>query len=187
MRFFLTNISQTYGTMNPSCREAIKNLLLLVLGNFAELWCLSDEPQSKKRLEKRLLKNANLLIIATNDQIKSYTLNSQFTAVLNIIICFSARFSNNSLLLLKMHFRVFSFANKKLQGCSSDRKMLLLLQSVLFHLQNRVHFWSFNFYPSYLEKCSICPWNQPHFLRNSDKSLLSRELSKLKEIWDMIV
>ena len=31
------NISQMYGTMNPSCREAIENLLLLVLGNFAEL------------------------------------------------------------------------------------------------------------------------------------------------------
>ena len=44
--------------------------------------------------------------------------------VLDEIICFSVRFSNNLLLVLKMRFQVFSFAGKKVQGFSSDRKML---------------------------------------------------------------
>ena len=66
------------------------------------------------------------------------SLNSQFNVVLNGIICFSVRFCNNSLLMLKMRFQVFSFANKKVQGFSSDRKILMSLLLVLFHLQNRV-------------------------------------------------
>ena len=64
------------------------------------------------------------------------SLNSQFAIVLNGIICFSVWFCDNSLLVLKMLFQVFSFASKKVQGFSSDKKILLL--SVLFHLQNRV-------------------------------------------------
>ena len=65
-------------------------------------------------------------------------LNSQFIVVLEGIICFSVRFCDNLLLVLKMHFQVFSFASKKVQGFSSDRKILMSLLSVLFHLQNRV-------------------------------------------------
>ena len=42
---------------------------------------------------------------------------------------------------------------------------------MLFHLWNRVSFFK-NFSPKYLEKRTLCPWNPPHFLRNSDKSLL---------------
>ena len=100
------------------------------------------------------------------------SLNSQFKVVLNGIICFTARFCDNSLLLLKMRFQVFRFASKSIQGFSSDEKMLMSLLSVLFHLPKRVSaFW--NFSPRYLEKRSLCPWNPPHFLRNSDKSLLS--------------
>ena len=63
---------------------------------------------------------------------------SQFNAFLNGIICFSVRFCDNSLLMLKMRFQAFSFASKKVQGFSSDRKILMSLLSVLFHLQNRV-------------------------------------------------
>ena len=66
------------------------------------------------------------------------SLNTQFTVVLNGIIYFSVRFRDNSLLVLKMRFQVFSVASKKLQGFSSDREMLMLLLLVLFHLQNRV-------------------------------------------------
>ena len=33
-------------------------------------------------------------------------------------------------------------------------------------------------------KRSFCPWNQSRFLINSDKSLLSPEQRKLKEVWD---
>ena len=64
------------------------------------------------------------------------SLNSQFNVVLNSIICFSVRFCNNSLLMLKMRFQVFSFASKKVQGFSNDSKILTSLLSVLFHLQN---------------------------------------------------
>ena len=100
------------------------------------------------------------------------SLNSRFIVVLNGIICVSVRFCDNSLLLLKMRFQVFRFASKSVQRFSSDRKMLMSLLSVLFHLPNRVSvFW--NFSPRYLEKSSLYPWNPPDFLRNSDKSLLS--------------
>ena len=74
-----------------------------------------------------------------------YHLNRQLTVVLNSIICFSVRFCDNLLFVLKMHFQVFSFASKKAQGFSSDRILMSLL-SVLFHLPNHVSvFWNFNF------------------------------------------
>ena len=111
------------------------------------------------------------------------SLNSQFIVVLDGIIYFSLQFCDNSLLVLKMRFQVFSFASKKVKEFSRDRKILMSLLSVLFHLENRVSvFWNFNFKPRYLGKCSLCPWNQPHFLRNFDKSLLSSEQNNLKEI-----
>ena len=55
------------------------------------------------------------------------SLNSQFNVVLNCMICFSVRFCNNSLLVLKMRFQIFSFTSKKAQGFSSDRKMVMPL------------------------------------------------------------
>ena len=47
--------------------------------------------------------------------------------VLDGIICFSVRFCDNSLLVLKMRFQVNFFASKNVQGFSSDRKVLMLL------------------------------------------------------------
>ena len=44
------------------------------------------------------------------------SLNSQFTVVVDGIICFSEQFCDNSLLVLKMRFHVFSFASKKVHG-----------------------------------------------------------------------
>ena len=90
------------------------------------------------------------------------SLNSQFNVVLNSIIRFSVQFCDNLLLVLKMRFQVFSLASTKEQGFSSDRKMLMPLQSLFFYLQNRG------------------PWNQPHFQRNSDKSFLSPDQNNLK-------
>ena len=55
------------------------------------------------------------------------SLNSQFNAVLNGIICFSVRFCDNLLLMLKMRFQAFTFVSKKVQGFSGDRKMLMPL------------------------------------------------------------
>ena len=52
------------------------------------------------------------------------------------------QFCDNSLLVLKMRFQAFSFASKKIQGFSSDRKILMSLLSVLFHLQNRASIFS---------------------------------------------
>ena len=64
------------------------------------------------------------------------SLNSQFIVVLDGIIC------DNSLLVLKMRFQVFSFSSKKVQGFSSDRKILMSL-SVFFHLENCLTFLKF--------------------------------------------
>ena len=44
------------------------------------------------------------------------TLNRQFTFLVNRTICFSVRICDNSLLVLKMPFQVFSFSSKKVQG-----------------------------------------------------------------------
>ena len=109
--------------------------------------------------------------------------NRQFTVVLNSIIFSPVRFCEISLLVLKMSFQVFSFAIKKVQGYSSDRKIFMSLLSVFYHLRSCVsEFRNFNFYPSYLWKPSLCSWNQSHLLRNSDKSLLSPERNNLREI-----
>ena len=59
--------------------------------------------------------------------------------------------------------------------------------SVLFHRQNHVSVLrNFNFQPRYLGKCLFCLYNQPHFLRNSDKSLFylpSKTILKKSETW----
>ena len=116
------------------------------------------------------------------------SLNSQFVFVLDGILCFSVQFCDNALLVLKIRFELFFFTNKKVQGFfQCNRKILMPLLSVLFYLQNHESvFWDFKFQPRYLGKRSLCPWNQPHFLSKSDKSLLSPEQNKLKEIWDTV-
>ena len=63
---------------------------------------------------------------------------SQVIITLDGMVCFSVQFCDNSLLLLKMRFHVFTFASKKVQGFSSDRKILMSLLSVLFPLQNSI-------------------------------------------------
>ena len=50
-------------------------------------------------------------------------LNSQFTAVLNSIICFFVRFRDHSLLVLKNAFLGLFFPSEKMQGFSSERKI----------------------------------------------------------------
>ena len=40
------------------------------------------------------------------------------------------------LISVKMYFQVFSFASKKVQRFSSDRKILMSFLSVLFHREN---------------------------------------------------
>ena len=62
------------------------------------------------------------------------SLNSQVIVVLDGIICFSVQFCDNLLL----RFQVFSLASKKVLRSSSDRKILMSLLSMLFHLQNPV-------------------------------------------------
>ena len=65
------------------------------------------------------------------------SLSGQFIVVWDAIICFSVRFCDDPLPVLKMYFQVFFFPSKKVQGFSSGRKILMSLLSVLFHLQNR--------------------------------------------------
>ena len=69
-------------------------------------------------------------------------LNSQFIVV---IICFSVRFCNSSLLVLKMCFQFFSFVSKKVERVSSDRKILISLLLVSFYLQNCLSFLKIKF------------------------------------------
>ena len=70
------------------------------------------------------------------------SLNTQFIADLDVdLICFSVCFYSNLILVLKMHFWVFSFISKKVQGFSFGRKILMLFLSRLFHLQNCLSFF----------------------------------------------
>ena len=71
------------------------------------------------------------------------SLNSQLNVVVNGIIYFSVRICDNSLLVLKMCFQVFSFVNKKVQAFSSDRKILMSLLPVFFHIQTVSQFFKF--------------------------------------------
>ena len=88
----------------------------------------------------------NRQFLNQNNQWHHILLNSQFTVVLNGIICFSVRFKDSSLLVLKIRFQVFSFTSKEVQWFSCDRKISMSLLSVLFHLQNHLSvFFNFNF------------------------------------------
>ena len=55
-----------------------------------------------------------------------------------------------------MRFQVFSFARKKVQGFSSDRKILMSFLSVHFHLQNHVSVFE-NFSQNILENVHYVP------------------------------
>ena len=58
------------------------------------------------------LKNANFSVKTMSEQ-HPISLNSQFTVVFNDIICFSVRFRNNSLSVLKDAFSVLYFYKQK--------------------------------------------------------------------------
>ena len=53
---------------------------------------------------------------------RSDQIYSQFIVVLDDIICFSVRFCDNLLFMLKMRFQAFIFASKKVQGFSSEER-----------------------------------------------------------------
>ena len=96
------------------------------------------------------------------------------------IICFSVRFYDNS--LVKMRFQVFYFATKKVQGFSSDRKIMSLL-SVLFHQQNCVSVFEILIFSKDI-------WGNVHCVPGINlisqgtliKVFLSHEQNKLSEI-----
>ena len=61
-----------------------------------------------------------------------------FTVVLDIIICFSAHFWDNSTLMLKIRFQVFSSTSK-------HENINVVVISALLSLQNHISvFWNFN-------------------------------------------
>ena len=122
---------------DSNCFNVLCNLTLKA---YCQFWVNFWQLKASKNDEKCFLFHLKNIINPYN------FINSQFFVVLDGIFCFSARFCDNSLLVFKMRFQVFSFPSKKVQGFSSDRKILMLLLSVLFHLQNRVSvFWNFNF------------------------------------------
>ena len=57
--------------------------------------------------------------------------------------------------MLKVRFQIFSFASKKVQGFSSDRKILMSLLSVLFHPQMRAQFFEILFLANIFGKTFI--------------------------------
>ena len=74
---------------------------------------------------------------------------------------------DNSLLVLKMSFQVFSLVSKNIQLFSSGKKILMLLLSVLFYLSSQffeILIFSQDIYRNILYVSEI-----KHFLRNSDK------------------
>ena len=75
-----------------------------------------------------MLKSANFLIKTTNE--KAFP-DIKFTGVLDSVNCFSVWFCENYLLVLEIRFQVFYLTSKKIQGFSSDKK-ILLMQSLLF-------------------------------------------------------
>ena len=87
--------------------------------------------------------------------------------------------------MLKMRYQVFSFANKylfsqkgtRISQWQEDVNAVLIIAVLAVSQFFNQDIWG---------KRSLCPWNQPHFLRNSDKSLISLDQNKLKEIWDTV-
>ena len=102
--------------------------------------------------------------------------NIQFAIVSDGVICFSVSFAiiHGS---VRIVFSDLFFRNQKGN---------VVVVSALSFTKPCLSFLKFQFLAKILVKKAHCPWNQPHFLRNSDKSLLSPEQNKLKEIWHMI-
>ena len=65
--------------------------------------------------------------------------------------------------------------------------MLMLLLSVLFHLQNRVSVFEILIFSQDWENFHYVSEINHIFLRNSDNSLLYPKQNKLKEIWDTVL
>ena len=64
---------------------------------------------------------------------------------------------------------------------SRNRKIMLCLQSLLFHQQNWVLiFWRFYLELRFFGKYSLSPWNQTNFLMKSDKDLSPSKINKKK-------
>ena len=78
-----------------------------------------------------------------------------------------------------MRFQVFSFASKTVQGFSSDRKILMLLLSVLFYLLNSCVFFEILVFSQDI-------WGNVHYVAEN-KSVLSPKQNSLKEIGDMVL
>ena len=74
--------------------------------------------------------------------------------------------------MLKIHLHVFFFKSKKLQGFSSDRKILMSLLSALFHVQNRVLVFEISILAKIFGEMFIMSLKSPHFLRNSDTLII---------------
>ena len=83
---------------------------------------------------------------------------------------------DNSLLVLKMSFQVFSLVSKNIQLFSSGKKILMLLLSVLFYLSSQffeILIFSQDIYRNILYVSEI-----KHFLRNSDKISWAKQIKR---------
>ena len=69
---------------------------------------------------------------------------------------------------------------KKYKGFPVKRRYRCHCNHFLLIYKTRSVFWNSNFKPTLLGKHTSCPWNQLHFLRKSDKRLLSPKQQKKK-------
>ena len=78
---------------------------------------------------------------------------------------------DNSLLVLKMSFQVFSLVSKNIQLFSSGKKILMLLLSVLFYLSSQ--FFEILIFSQDIYRNILCLWNQT-FPKELWQNLLSK-------------
>ena len=123
-----------------------------------------------------LLKSANFLIKITNE--KAFP-DIKFTGVWDSVNCFSVWFCENYLLVLEIRFQVFYLTSKKIQGFSSDKK-ILLMQSLLFDpVEPCLSFFEISIFSwDFLGNWTSCVWNQLHFHTKSDKSFCRWKTTK---------
>ena len=123
-------------------------------------------------------------VFQSNQAMNEYhiSLNSQFIVALDGIIClfFLVQFCDNSLLVLKMRFQPYSFASTKVKGFLSDRKILMSLFYQCSFIYKNVP----QFFEIFIFSQSQDIWGNVHYVpeSTSDKSFLSPEQNKLKEI-----
>ena len=136
-----------------------------------------------------MLKKANFSIKQAMNKWHHISLNNKFI-ILKGSIWFSVRFWDNSLLVLKMRFQVFSFASQKIQGFSSDRKTLIIVIgamsftviSALWSAKPYLRFLKFKFGEAFIMSLKLTSFSKELW----QKAFIS-QANQIKKIWDTVL